>query len=132
MNVGFVGLGAMGAGIVPRLMAAGHTVTGWNRSRDKAEPLIKSGMRFAASPRAVASASEMVLSIVTDAAAVQSVALGDDGIIAGLEPRGIGRLRQAGARDARRSDLRQPGDARAGQRLAHGRRRQGGVRANRA
>ena len=89
MNVGFVGLGAMGAGIVPRLMAAGHTVTGWNRSRDKAEPLIKSGMRFAASPRAVASASEMVLSIVTDAAAVQSVALGDDGIIAGLEPGGI-------------------------------------------
>ena len=40
MNIGFVGLGAMGALIVPRLMAAGHQVTGWNRSRDKAEPLI--------------------------------------------------------------------------------------------
>jgi len=40
MNIGFVGLGAMGAGIVPRLMAAGHTVTGWNRSKEKAEPLI--------------------------------------------------------------------------------------------
>ena len=42
MDIGFVGLGAMGAGIVPRLMAAGHTVTGWNRSKDRAEPLIKS------------------------------------------------------------------------------------------
>ena len=40
MNIGFVGLGAMGAGIVPRLMAAGHAVTGWNRSKQKAEPLI--------------------------------------------------------------------------------------------
>jgi phosphoglycerate dehydrogenase-like enzyme len=38
MNIGFVGLGAMGAGIVPRLMAAGHAVTGWNRSKQKGEP----------------------------------------------------------------------------------------------
>jgi 3-hydroxyisobutyrate dehydrogenase-like beta-hydroxyacid dehydrogenase len=85
MNIGFIGLGAMGSGIVPRLIAAGHTVTGWNRSRDKAEPLIKNGMRFADSPRAVASASEIVFSIVTDAAAVRAVALGPDGIIAGLK-----------------------------------------------
>ncbi len=89
MNIGFVGLGAMGAGIVPRLMAAGHTVTGWNRSQDKAEPLIKSGMRWADSPRAAANGAEIVFSIVTDAAAVQAVALGDDGIIAGLRPGGI-------------------------------------------
>ncbi|MGG2382934.1 NAD(P)-binding domain-containing protein, partial [Salmonella enterica] len=40
MNIGFVGLGAMGALIVPRLMEAGHTVTGWNRSREKAKALI--------------------------------------------------------------------------------------------
>jgi 3-hydroxyisobutyrate dehydrogenase-like beta-hydroxyacid dehydrogenase len=89
MNIGFIGLGAMGAGIVPRLMAAGHTVTGWNRSRDKAEPLIKAGMRFADSPRAVAAASDIVLSIVTDAAAVRAIALGPDGIIAGLKAPGI-------------------------------------------
>jgi len=38
VNVGFLGLGAMGALIVPRLMQAGYTVTGWNRSRDKAPP----------------------------------------------------------------------------------------------
>ena len=86
MNIGFVGLGAMGAGIVPRLIAAGHTVTGFNRSKDKAAPLLKSGMRWADSPREVAAASEVVFSIVTDAAAVRAVALGDDGVIAGLKP----------------------------------------------
>jgi len=89
MNIGFVGLGAMGAGIVPRLMAAGHAVTGWNRSRDKAEPLIKAGMHFAATPRAAAAAADIVFSIVTDAAAVRSVALGEDGIAAGLKPGGV-------------------------------------------
>jgi 3-hydroxyisobutyrate dehydrogenase-like beta-hydroxyacid dehydrogenase len=86
MNIGFVGLGAMGAGIVPRLIAAGHTVTGFNRSKDKAAPLIKSGMRWAATPREVAAASEIVFSIVTDAPAVRAVALGEDGIISGLKP----------------------------------------------
>ena len=89
MNIGFVGLGAMGAGIVPRLMAAGHAVTGWNRSRDKAKPLIQAGMHFAATPRAAAAAADIVFSIVTDAAAVRSVALGDDGIAAGLKPGGV-------------------------------------------
>ena len=84
MNLGFIGLGAMGELIVPRLMAAGHTVTGWNRSRAKAEPLIKAGMHFADSPRAVAQMSEIVFSIVTDATAVQAVALGEHGIISGL------------------------------------------------
>jgi len=89
MNIGFVGLGAMGAGIVPRLMAAGHAVTGWNRSKQKAEPLVAAGMRLAPTPRAVAQASDVVFSIVTDAAAVRAVALGGDGIIAGLKKGGI-------------------------------------------
>jgi 3-hydroxyisobutyrate dehydrogenase-like beta-hydroxyacid dehydrogenase len=89
VNLGFVGLGAMGQLIVPRLIAAGHRVTGWNRSRDKAEPLIAAGMAFADSPRAVAQASEIVFSIVTDANAVRSVALGPDGIVSGLAPGGI-------------------------------------------
>jgi 3-hydroxyisobutyrate dehydrogenase-like beta-hydroxyacid dehydrogenase len=89
MQIGFVGLGAMGMGIVPRLMAAGHTVTGFNRSKDRAEPLVKAGMRLAATPREAAAVSEVVFSVVTDAAAVQAVALGADGIIAGLKPGGI-------------------------------------------
>ena len=89
MNIGFVGLGAMGMGIVPRLMAAGHTVTGFNRSKEKAAPLVEAGMRVAATPREAAAASEIVFSVVTDAAAVQAVALGDDGIIEGLKEGGI-------------------------------------------
>ena len=89
MNIGFVGLGAMGAGIVPRLIAGGHTVTGWNRTKAKAEPLFRLGMRWADTPRDVAGGSEAVFSIVTDAAAVRSVALGASGIIAGLRKGGV-------------------------------------------
>src|SRR5260370_1557580 len=89
MNVGVVGLGAMGSGIVARLMTAGHVVTGWNGSRAKTEPLLASGMRVAPTPRAVAAASDIVFSIVTDAPAVKAVALGSDGIIAGLKSGGL-------------------------------------------
>lgn len=79
----------MGQLIVPRLMNAGHQVTGWNRSRDKAAPLIKAGMIWAETPRQVAEASEIVFSIVTDAKAVRSVALGPDGIVSGIAKGGI-------------------------------------------
>jgi 3-hydroxyisobutyrate dehydrogenase-like beta-hydroxyacid dehydrogenase len=89
MNLGFVGLGAMGQVIVPRLIAAGHTVTGWNRTRERAEPLIKLGMRFADTPRAVAESSEIVFSIVTDSKALRAVALGADGVVSGLRKGGI-------------------------------------------
>jgi 3-hydroxyisobutyrate dehydrogenase-like beta-hydroxyacid dehydrogenase len=89
VNIGFVGLGVMGQGIVPRLQAAGHTVTGWNRSKDKARALIEAGMAWADTPREVAEASEIVFSIVTDGTAVRAVALGADGIIAGLKVGGI-------------------------------------------
>lgn len=89
MNVGFVGLGDMGQCIVPRLLDAGHHVTGWNRTESKAEPLIEQGMASAGTPREVASVSEVVFSIVTDGAAVRAVALGDDGVISGLAPESV-------------------------------------------
>jgi 3-hydroxyisobutyrate dehydrogenase-like beta-hydroxyacid dehydrogenase len=89
VNLGFCGLGAMGQLIVPRLMAGGHNVTGWNRSRDKAEPLIAAGMHWADAPKAVAEVSEIVFSIVTDSAAVKVVALGPDGIVSGLRTGGV-------------------------------------------
>jgi len=89
VKIGMVGLGAMGAGIVPRLLAAGHTVTGWNRTKEKGASLVQTGMRWADSPREVAHQSEAVFSIVTDAAAVRDVALGPDGIIAGLPKDGV-------------------------------------------
>jgi len=89
VDIGFVGLGAMGQLIVPRLMNAGHRVVGWNRSRDKAASLVDAGMRWAETPRAAAEQSELVFSIVTDAKAVKAVALGTDGIVAGLRAGGI-------------------------------------------
>ena len=89
MRIGFIGLGAMGALIVPRLIAGGHAVTGWNRSKDKAAPLIKSGMKWADSPRAAAEQSEIVFCIVTDGEAVREVALGGQGVLAGLAKGGI-------------------------------------------
>jgi 3-hydroxyisobutyrate dehydrogenase-like beta-hydroxyacid dehydrogenase len=84
LKIGFVGLGDMGQAIVPRLIAAGHTVTGWNRTKEKAAPMFKLGMLWADSPREVARQSEIVFSIVMDSAAVQTVALGENGIIARL------------------------------------------------
>ena len=89
MNIGFIGFGEMGVRIVPRLLAAGYTVTGWNRSRDKADGLIAAGMHWADSPRAVAESSDVVFAIVTDGAAVEAVALGENGVISGLKPGGI-------------------------------------------
>jgi 3-hydroxyisobutyrate dehydrogenase-like beta-hydroxyacid dehydrogenase len=89
VDIGFIGLGAMGEGMVPRLLSVGHTVTGWNRTRAKADPMIEQGMHWADSPREVARQSEIVFSIVTDAAAVKAVALGPEGVIAGLRKDGI-------------------------------------------
>jgi 3-hydroxyisobutyrate dehydrogenase-like beta-hydroxyacid dehydrogenase len=89
MQLGFIGLGDMGSLIVPRLIEAGYTVTGWNRTKAKAAPLIANGMRWADTPRQAAQDAEIVFSIVTDGAAVRAVALGPDGVVAGLRKNGI-------------------------------------------
>ncbi|HKW64374.1 MAG TPA: NAD(P)-dependent oxidoreductase [Candidatus Acidoferrum sp.] len=89
MKIGFVGLGEMGRAIVPLLIAAGHTVTGWNRTREKAVAMFKLGMAWADTPREAACNADVVFSIVTDSDAVKSVALGLDGIISGLRKEGI-------------------------------------------
>jgi 3-hydroxyisobutyrate dehydrogenase-like beta-hydroxyacid dehydrogenase len=89
LKIGFVGLGAMGALLVPRLMDAGHSVTGWNRSPEKAKALVDAGLKLAATPREAAEGAEIVFSIVTDSAAVKAVALGPDGIVSGLKKGGI-------------------------------------------
>lgn len=83
-NLGFVGLGTMGSRMVKRLLDAGHTVTGYNRTRAKAQWLVDAGMRWADSPCAVAEASDIVFTMVTNTAALHAVALGEDGILAGL------------------------------------------------
>ena len=84
MKIGFVGLGDMGQAIVPRLLAAGHTVKGWNRTKEKAAALLQRGMHWAGTPREAARDSQIVFSIVTDGAVVRALALGENGVIAGL------------------------------------------------
>ena len=85
-NLGFIGLGLMGSRMVARLLAAGHRVTGYNRTKSKAQALLDEGMSWAGSPRAVAEAADVTLSMVTDTVALQAVAGGPDGVVAGLGP----------------------------------------------
>jgi len=69
-----------------RLMSKGHTVTGNNRTKSKAQWLIDRGMKWGDSPRAVAENADIVFSMVTDSSALESIAYGTDGIVAGLGP----------------------------------------------
>jgi len=83
-SLGFVGLGVMGSRMVQRLLAAGHQVTGFNRTRAKAQLLLDAGMKWGATPRAVAEAAEITFSMVTNTEALIAVTGGDDGVIGGL------------------------------------------------
>jgi 3-hydroxyisobutyrate dehydrogenase-like beta-hydroxyacid dehydrogenase len=83
-KLGFVGLGVMGGNMVARLLEKGHTVTGFNRTKSKAQWLVDKGMRWADSPRAVAEASDITFSMVSNSAAVVEVFEGPHGIIAGV------------------------------------------------
>lgn len=83
-SVGFIGLGSMGSRLAGRLLAAGFEVHGYNRSRAKADRLIGYGLIWHDSPRELAAASGITISIVSDDAALDAVASGDDGLIAGL------------------------------------------------
>jgi 3-hydroxyisobutyrate dehydrogenase-like beta-hydroxyacid dehydrogenase len=85
-QIGYVGLGVMGGGVARRLLEAGHQVTGYNRTRSKAEPLIADGMSFAETPREAAERSDVVFSMVTNTQALAAVTEGPDGILAGLAP----------------------------------------------
>jgi 3-hydroxyisobutyrate dehydrogenase-like beta-hydroxyacid dehydrogenase len=83
-NLAFVGLGVMGSQMVSRLLSKGHTVTGYNRTRSKAQWLIDQGMKWADSPRAAAATADVVFAMVTNSAALSAVTDGPDGILAGL------------------------------------------------
>jgi 3-hydroxyisobutyrate dehydrogenase-like beta-hydroxyacid dehydrogenase len=78
----------MGSQMVNRLLSKGHSVTGYNRTRAKAQWLVEKGMHWADSPRAVASASDYTFAMVTNAAALASITEGPDGMLAGL---GVGK-----------------------------------------
>jgi 3-hydroxyisobutyrate dehydrogenase-like beta-hydroxyacid dehydrogenase len=83
-ELGFVGLGAMGGTVAKRLLDAGHTVYGWNRTPEKAQWLVDQGMILADSPRDVAERADVVFAMVTDTKALDAVTRGPDGILAGL------------------------------------------------
>ena len=85
-KLGFVGLGVMGSEMVLRLLSKGHTVTGYNRTRSKAERLVQKGMKWSDSPRAVAATADVVFSMVTNSAALEAIVEGPEGILAGLSP----------------------------------------------
>src|SRR5581483_1168480 len=84
--IGFIGLGAMGSRIAGRLLDSGHQLYGTNRTAAKAQPLIDRGMIWLDTPREVAAAADIVISMVTNDNALEAIALGPDGILAGITP----------------------------------------------
>ena len=94
-TIGVVGLGSMGAAIAGRLLDGGTDhdgeteVYGTNRTKAKADALIQQGLKWRDTPRAVASAAQVTISMVTDDAALTAITEGPDGILAGLRPRSV-------------------------------------------
>lgn len=82
-KIGFIGLGTMGMVLTRRLMAAGYELTVWNRTEETGQPLVREGATWAKSPKEVAAASEVVFTMVSDAAASESVICGPDGLLEG-------------------------------------------------
>lgn len=83
MKIGVAGTGRMGAAMAQRLMDVGHEVTVWNRSAGKTKPLAEAGAKVAATPRELASACDLVISILTDGSAIQATYTGASGLLAG-------------------------------------------------
>ena len=80
MKLGYIGIGLMGRPMVLRLLAAGHEVTVWNRSKDKLAPVLEKGAKAAASPAEVARAADIVMMCVTDQRAAEEVLFGAHGV----------------------------------------------------
>ena len=85
MKIGFIGLGAMGTPLAEALLADGHTLAVWNRTRSRAEPLAKRGARVADSPSECARGAELVFTLVSDDEALEQVTFGEAGLFRGLE-----------------------------------------------
>ncbi len=83
MHIGIAGIGKMGAAIAQRLMEVGHRVTVWNRSPGKVKPVANAGAAIAATPAELASKAETIITILTDAAAIDAVYNGPSGLLAG-------------------------------------------------
>jgi len=86
MRIGFLGLGNMGAAIAANLARASHEVVVWNRSPEKARPLLDIGASLAASPQAAATGADVVFTMLADDSALDSVMAGANGLAAALRP----------------------------------------------
>src|SRR4030067_846549 len=85
-KLGYIGLGTMGGRVAKRLMAAGHSVIGYNRTKSKADWLLEAGMQWGDSPREVAEKADITFSMVTNTNAVLALTGGPDGVLAALKP----------------------------------------------
>src|ERR1700726_3901158 len=85
MQIGFLGLGRMGAAIATNLVRARHEVVVWNRSAEKARPLVEAGATLAASPKDAAAGRDVLCSMLADDAALNTVLSGEHGALAGLK-----------------------------------------------
>lgn len=88
-KVGFIGLGRMGQPMAGRLLDAGFPLTIWNRTKAKTVDLGKRGAKVVSSPKEVAAQSDIIITIVSDDAALEAVTLGENGILAGVRARSI-------------------------------------------
>ncbi|MPZ42366.1 MAG: NAD-binding protein [Betaproteobacteria bacterium] len=82
MNIGIAGTGRMGAAIAQRLLNLGHTVRVWNRTRERAAALEKDGAIVCATPAELAASSEVIITMLTDAAAIERTYGEADGLLA--------------------------------------------------
>lgn len=89
MKIGFIGLGKMGSGMAGNLQRAGHELTVYNRTAEKAEPFTKAAATLAKSPRQAALGADAVFTMLANDDALRSVALGDEGLAAGLGPNAV-------------------------------------------
>ncbi len=81
MKIGVAGTGRMGSAIAQRLMGLGHELAVWNRTQEKTRPLAAAGAKVAATPSQLASSSEAIITILTDAAAIDAAYHGKDGLL---------------------------------------------------
>ena len=106
VNIGFLGTGLMGAPMARQLQTAGHQVYGWNRSPEKLTPLLTDGIKAAGTPGAVVAATELIVLMLSDAAAIQSTLLNSKTAAhlahrrAAVRRRGSGRANIRGRRSA--------------------------------
>ncbi len=89
LTIAFIGLGKMGAAMAANITRAGHPLVVWNRSPDKAAPLLELGARLAKTPTAAAAEADIVISSLADDGAVKTIVSEPDGVLAGLRPGGI-------------------------------------------